>query len=232
MTPHIQARVGDYASTVLMPGDPLRAKWIADTFLQNVTQVNSVRNCLGYTGTYKGKQVSVQASGMGQASLGIYATELFKFYEVENIIRVGTCGAFDKNMPLGHIIVAMSAFTENSISANILPNWIFNPCCDFTLLTRMISQLEKTKSKHSVGAISSIDWFYRDDNNWWKILKDYGVLGVDMETHVLYLIAMKYGRSALTVNAVSDNLDSGQQMSPEERQTSLNDLIMNVLETL
>jgi purine-nucleoside phosphorylase len=232
MTPHIQAAVDDYASTVLMPGDPLRAKWIADNFLQNVTQVNSVRNCLGYTGTYKGKLVSVQASGMGQSSLGIYATELFKFYKVENIIRVGTCGAFDKNMPLGHMVVAMSAFTESSMSTNILPNWIFNPCCDFNLLNKITCQLEKTKSKYSVGAISSTDWFYKDDNVWWKTLRDYGVLGVDMETHILYLIAMKYGKSALTINAVSDNLDSDQHMNPEERQTSLNNLIVNVLETL
>jgi purine-nucleoside phosphorylase len=232
MTPHIQASIGDYASTVLMPGDPLRAKWIADNFLQNVTQVNSVRNCLGYTGTYKEKPVSVQASGMGQASLGIYATELFKFYKVENIIRVGTCGAFDKNMTLGHMIVAMSAFTESSMSANILPNWIFNPCCDFNLLDKITCELKKTKSKYSVGAISSTDWFYKEDDAWWKTLKDYGVLGVDMETHILYLIAMKYGKSALTVNAVSDNLESGIYMNSNERQTSLDNLIINVLETL
>ena len=232
MTPHIEAKLGDYAPTVLMPGDPLRAKWIADNFLSAVTQVNSVRNCFGYTGIYKGKPVSVQSSGMGQASLGIYATELFKFYDVKNIIRVGTCGSFHEEIPIGHIILAMSSSTENSMSRDILPNWNFNPCCNYELLIKTINQLNNTKTVYTVGAISSTDWFYKDDDNWWKILKSYGVLGVDMETHVLYLLAMKYGQSALTVNTVSDNLVTNEHMCSADRQTSLNKMLINILETL
>lgn len=232
MTPHLEANLGDYAPVVLMPGDPLRAKWIAETFLQDAKMVNSVRNCLGYTGTYNGRPVSVQASGMGQASLGIYSTELFKFYGVEKIIRVGTCGAFDENLSVGHILIAMSSFTENSMSRDILPNWIFNPCCDYNLLRKVVDQLSANNIPHSVGAISSTDWFYKDTDDWWKVLNSYGVLGVDMETHILYLIAMKYKKSALTVNAVSDNLVTNSHMSSTERQSSLNVMITNILEAL
>lgn len=232
MTPHIEAKLGEYAPTVLMPGDPLRAKWIAENFLSEVKQVNSVRNCLGYTGIYKNKPVSVQASGMGQASLGIYATELFKFYEVQNIIRVGTCGSFYKEIPIRHVILAMSSFTENSMSRDLLPNWNFNPCCNYDLLSKTTNQLNISKTPYTVGAISSTDWFYKDDDNWWKILKSYGVLGVDMETHVLYLLAMKYGKSALTVNVVSDNFVTNEKMTHYDRQTSLNSMLTNILETI
>jgi purine-nucleoside phosphorylase len=232
MTPHIAAKLGDYAPTVLMPGDPLRAKWIADNFLSEVKQVNSIRNCLGYTGIYKDKPVSVQASGMGQASLGIYATELFKFYDVKNIIRVGTCGSFHEEISIGHIILAMSSSTENSMSRDILPNWNFNPCCSYDLLNKTVNQLNSTKTDYTVGAISSTDWFYKDNDYWWKTLKTFGVLGVDMETHVLYLLAMKYGQAALTVNTVSDNLATNEHMCSADRQASLNKMLFNILETL
>lgn len=232
MTPHIEAKFGDYAPTVLMPGDPLRAKWIAENFLSDAKLVNSVRNCLGYTGTYKGKLVSVQASGMGQASLGIYTTELFKYYNVESIIRVGTCGSFFETIPIGDIIIAMSSFTESSMSTNILPGWNFNPCCSYELLNKTVNQFNNSKISYTVGAICSTDWFYRDNENWWEILKSYGVLGVDMETNILYLLAMKYGKSALTVNTVSDNLVTNEHMSPLDRQTSLEAMLINVLNTL
>lgn len=232
MTPHIEAEVGDYAPIVLMPGDPLRAKWIAQTFLTDVRQVNSVRNCLGFTGLYNETPVSIQASGMGQASLGIYATELFKFYNVETIIRIGTCGSFHGDLKVGHLVVAVSSFTDSSMSSNIIPNWIFNPCCDYSLLSKVVNQLNATDTKYSVGAIASTDWFYKEDSSWWNILKDYNVLGVDMETHILYLIAMKYAKKALTVNTVSDNFETGQHMNSADRASSLHDLVFNVLESL
>jgi purine-nucleoside phosphorylase len=230
MTPHLEAKLGDYAPTVLMPGDPLRAKWIAETFLQDAKIVNSVRNCLGYTGTYNGKPVSVQASGMGQASLGIYSTELFKFYGVEKIIRVGTCGSFVEDLEVGHIILAMSSYTENSMSRDTLHNWTFNPCCSYELLNKAVDQLKTLGVRYTVGAISSTDWFYKDNDDWWKILRDHGVLGVDMETHILYHIAMKNKKHALTINTVSDNLATGKHMSSTDRATSLNVMVKTILE--
>ena len=155
MTPHIEATTGAYADTVLMPGDPLRAKWIAETFLENVIQVNSVRNCLGYTGAYKGKRVSVQASGMGQASLGIYVHELFNFYDVEKIIRVGSCGGIAPHLKVGDIVVAMSSATDNAMTDNLAPGFRLSPCCDYQMLRDYMEQ----NPKAHVGQMVSNDYF-------------------------------------------------------------------------
>lgn len=217
MTPHIEAGLGDYASTVLMPGDPLRAKWIANTFLSDARPVNSIRNCFGYTGTYKGKPVSVQASGMGQASLGIYATELFKFYNVDNIIRVGTCGAFKDNMSLGDLVIALSATTDTGTGSM--------PQCDSSLLTAISAIGHR-------GTVCSTDFFYHDSDNWWKILSEQGVLAVDMETYLLYLLAIKYNKHALSVNTVSDNLVTGLHMPTRDREVGLFTMVETVLESL
>ena len=227
-TPHIEAKVGDYAETVLLPGDPLRAKWIADNFLDDVVKVNSVRNCLGYTGTYKGKRVSVQASGMGHASLGIYVHELYNVYNVKNIIRVGTCGGISDKVKVGDIVVAMTSFTDSSITDNIVPGFKFSPCCDYKLLK---SFLECCPDAH-VGAICSNEYFYQPDQNWWKPLQNVGVLAVDMETTMLYTIAMRFGKSALTVNQVSDHLSGGKSYSSQERESSLDQLVKGVLQCL
>ena len=134
MTPHIEAKKGDYAETVLLPGDPLRAKYIAENLFDDFVMVNSVRNCLGYTGTYKGKKISVQASGMGHASLGIYVHELYNFYDVKNIIRVGTCGGISDKVKVGDIIVAMTSFTDSSVTEQLVSGFKFSPCCDYKLL--------------------------------------------------------------------------------------------------
>ena len=225
-TPHIEAKVGDYAETVLLPGDPLRSKWIADNFLDDVVKVNSVRNCLGYTGTYKGKRVSVQASGMGHASLGIYVHELYNVYNVKNIIRVGTCGGISDKVKVGDIVVAMTSFTDSSITDNIVPGFKFSPCCDYKLLKSFLECCPDA----DVGAICSNEYFYQPDQNWWKSLQNVGVLAVDMETTMLYTIAMRFGKSALTVNQVSDHLSGGESYSSTQRQTGLNDMTIDILD--
>ena len=225
MTPHIEAKNGDYAKTVLLPGDPLRAKFIAESFLEDAVLVNSVRNCLGYTGTYKGKKISVQASGMGHASLGIYVHELYNFYDVENIIRVGTCGGISDSVKVGDIVAAMTSFTDSSVTDNIVPGFRFSPCCDYGLLSHFL----KCCPNAHVGAICSNDYFYQPNQNWWKPLQKVGVLAVDMETTMLYTIAMRFGKSALTVNQVSDHLSGGEFYSSTQRQTALNDMTIDIL---
>jgi purine-nucleoside phosphorylase len=227
MTPHIEAKNGDYAEIVLMPGDPLRAKYISEYF-DNVVQVNSVRNCLGYTGFYKGKRISVQASGMGQPSLGIYAHELYNFYGVENIIRVGSCGAISPSLNIGDIVVALTASTDSAMTKNIVPGFQLSPCCDYTLLKKYMD----TNPSAIVGQMISNDYFYQPNPNWFKPFVDLSILSVDMETHLLYSIAMRMGKKALSVNTVSDHLLGGEEMSSKERETGLNRMIETVLESI
>ena len=222
MTPHIEATIGEYADIVLMPGDPLRAKFIAHTFLDNVVCVNTVRNCLGFTGFYKGKRVSVQASGMGQPSIGIYATELFKFYGVEKIIRVGTCGSLQENIKCGDIVVAINALTENS---NII-----SKCCDLDIY---INVLETLKDSYTCsGTILSTDTFYHDNSEWYVPYKKQSILAVDMETYILYNISSKMNKKALTVNLVSDNVITKESLSFQERVTRVEQMTEYILESL
>ena len=227
-TPHIEAKSGQYHKTVLMPGDPLRAKWIAENFLDDLVLVNSVRNCLGYTGTYNGKPVSVQASGMGQASLGIYAHELYNFYEVEKIIRVGSCGGIAPHLKVGDVVVAMSAATDNAMTDNLASGFRLSPCCDYHLLSEYLKQ----NIEAYVGQMVSNDYFYQPDENWFKPLEKMGILAVDMETHVLYSIANRFGKKALSVNTVSDHLTSGEQMSSKEREQGLGYMVETILESV
>ena len=224
MTPHIEAQKGDYASTVLMPGDPLRAKWIAETFLTDYKRVNAVRNCLGYTGYYNDKKISVQASGMGQPSLGIYAHELYNFYDVETIIRVGSCGALSKDIRVGDIVVAMTAMSDTGMTKNWSPN------ADYQLLKNFVDQ--DLLNCH-VGTIFSADYFYNPDQYWWEPLAEAGVLAVEMEAHLLYTLAMRFSKKALAVSTVSDHLAvTSKVMSSTERQSSFNDMITAVLKTV
>ena len=232
MTPHIEAKLGDYADVVLMPGDPVRATYIANTFLDNVRQVNSIRNCFGYTGTYQGRPVSVQASGMGQPSLGIYSFELFNFYNVSSIIRVGTCGAFNENINIGEVVVAMTSCTENSPAEQAFSNFTFAPCCDYQLLENAVVSLRKHNLKYHVGSICASDYFYQEDTDWWIHLKEHGVIAVDMETHMLYYQAMKARRRALTVNMVSDNIATHEKMPPSERVTRVDTMVKSILDSL
>jgi len=228
MTPHIEAKKGDYHPTVLMPGDPLRAKHIAENFLTDVVCINTVRNCLGYSGTYNGKKVSVQASGMGQPSLGIYAHELYNFYDVQKIIRVGSCGGINPNLKVGDIVVALTASTDSAMTLNLVPRFILSCCCDYLLLKNF---MDVYPTSH-VGPIVSNDYFYQPNCDWFKPLIDLGILAVDMETHVLYSIAMKNNKQSLSINTVSDHLLGGVQMSSKEKETGLNTMIQSVLESL
>ena len=228
MTPHLEARTGAYSDTVLMPGDPLRAKWIAENFLEDAVKVNSVRNCLGYTGTYKGRKVSVQASGMGQASLGIYAHELYNFYGVEKIVRVGSCGGIAPHLKVGDVVVALSAATDNAMTDNLAPGFRLSPCCDYNMLRDYMSQ----NSDAFVGQMVSNDYFYQPYSQWHITLEKLGILAVDMETHVLYSLAIRFGKKALSVNTVSDHLTSGEQMSSKEREQGLGFMVETVLASL
>lgn len=228
MTPHNEAKKGDYAPIVLMPGDPLRAKFIAEKFLTDVKCVNTVRNCLGYTGTYKGKPVSVQASGMGQPSLGIYVHELYNIYDVESIIRVGSCGGISTDVSLGDIVVALGASTDSGMTKDLIGGFLLSPTCDYELLTSYM----RVDPDAKVGGMISNDYFYQPNEDWVKPVADFGILGVDMETHLLYALSMKFNKKALSVNTVSDHLIFGETMSSKEREVGFSSMIKNVLESL
>ena len=219
-TPHISAKRGDFAETVLMPGDPLRAKFIAENFLTDAVLVNNVRGINGYTGYYNGKRVSVMASGMGQPSIGIYSYELYNFYGVENIIRVGSCGSFDKDLHVRDIIIAQGACTNGNYASQYRLPGTFCPIADFDLLRRAVESAEKHDVNYKVGNILSSDTFYDDSNSgmeWAKM----GVLGVEMESAALYCNAARAGKSALCICTVSDSfIYPEENTTAEERQTS------------
>jgi len=223
MTPHIEAQQGDYADIVLMPGDPIRALFIAERFLDDFRLVNRVRNCFGFTGTYKGKIVSIQASGMGQPSLGIYATELFKFYNVESIIRVGTCGSFHENVKCGEIVLPITSYAEGKPHAS--------PICSTKLLFDVVSSLKDFDLTYHVGEFISNDNYYKEEMNWWQPLADKNIFGVDMETYMLYTIAKNFGKRALTVNLVSDNLVTGEDIG-QDRVAGVEKMVESILEAI
>ena len=226
MTPHIEAKAGDYADTVLLPGDPLRAKWIAETFFEDPVLVNGVRNCLGYTGTYNGKRISVQAGGMGMPSNAIYITELFKLYDVQTIIRVGSCGGIAKHVQVGDIVAATTASTDSAMGKQLVENYQISPSVDYELLSSFIEQCPFAH----VGSIVSNDYFYQPNEHWWKELQTYGTLAVEMETYILYALAAEHGKRALSVNTVSDHFEyTDKNMSPHERQTGFSKMIEAVL---
>ena len=226
MTPHIEAKPGDYADTVLLPGDPLRAKWIAETFFEDPVLVNGVRNCLGYTGTYNGKRISVQAGGMGMPSNAIYITELFKFYNVEKIIRVGSCGGIAKHVQVGDIVAATTASTDSAMGRQLVKDFQISPSVDNELLQ---SFLKHCPFAH-VGSIVSNDYFYQPNEHWWKELQTYGTLAVEMETYILYTLASQFNKKALSVNTVSDHFEyTNKNMTPKERETGFSEMIEAVL---
>ena len=228
-TPHNNAKPGDIAEAVLLPGDPKRAEYIAKTYLENPVCYNQVRGMLGFTGTYKGKRVSVQGTGMGQPSLSIYVTELFRFYDVKKAIRVGTCGSVNKDTPVRSVILATAASTDSAINTRRFNGMHFAPAADFELLK---SAYDVAKSKDvicKVGTVVSSDIFY-DDAQTWKLWAEYGVLGIEMEAAELYTLAAKYGRKALAVLTVSDNIATGEETNAEERQTSFNKMMEIALE--
>lgn len=219
-TPHISAAYGDFAQTVLMPGDPLRAKFIAENYLTDAKLVNNVRGVNGYTGYYKGKRVSVMASGMGQPSIGIYSYELFNFYGVENIIRIGSCGSFDKDLHARDIIIAIGACTNGNYALQYNLPGTFCPIASYSLVEKAVSECKKAGVNFKVGNILSSDMFYDDANSgmtWSKM----GVLGVEMESAALYCNAARAGKNALCICTVSDSfIYPEENTTAEERQNS------------
>ena len=229
-TPHISSKPGDFAKTVLMPGDPLRAKYIAENFLEDAVLVNNVRGVQGYTGFYKGKRVSVMASGMGQPAIGIYSYELYNFYDVETIIRVGSCGSFSPELHARDIIVAMGACTNGNYASQYNLPGTFCPIADFDLVRRAAEECEKAGVNYRVGNIFSSDMFYDDANSgmqWAKM----GVLGVEMESAALYCNAARAGKKALCICTVSDSfIYPEENTTADERQNSFTKMMEIALE--
>jgi len=229
-TIHIEAQLGEIAKTVLMPGDPLRAKFIAENFLTDVKQYNSVRNMFGYTGYYNGKRVSVQGSGMGIPSIGIYSYELFHFYDVDNIIRVGTAGAIDEDLEIGDVCIAMTASTNSNYADQYCLPGTFAPCADYGLVSRAVQEAEKLGVRYKVGGIYSSDVFYNDQANTLRSWQKMGVLCVEMEAAALYMNAAAAKKKALTIATISDCPFKNTETTAEERQKSFTNMMKIALE--
>lgn len=229
-TPHNTANKGDIAKTVLMPGDPLRAKFIAETYLENVKCFNQVRNMFGYTGTYKGKEISVMGGGMGMPSVGIYTYELFNFYDVDNIIRIGSAGALADELQLKDLVIAMAASTDSNYPAQYnLPGTIA-PTASFGLFRKAVDVAESKGIKYMAGNVLSSDVFYNDDNTVNDKWKKMGVLCCEMEAAALYLNAARAGKNALCMLTISDKIGCEEKLSTEERQTSFHQMMEVALE--
>ena len=228
-TPHIEAKAGDFAETVLMPGDPLRAKFIAETFLENPVLVNGVRGINGYTGTYTGKKVSVIASGMGMPSIGIYSYELFNFYDVKNIIRVGTAGVIRPDLKVKDIVIGQGACTNSNFASQFDLPGTFAPICSYELLKKAVDVAENMGIHPVVGNLYSSDMFYDDSqglSKWQKM----GVLAVEMEAAALYMNAARAGKNALAICTISDNPFTGEATTSEERQKNFTSMMKIALE--
>ena len=234
-TPHIKATSADFAKTVLMPGDPLRSKFVAETFLENPRLVNNVRGIQGYTGTYKGVPVTVMASGMGMPSIGIYSYELYNFFGVENIIRIGSAGGLADNIQLRDVIIGMGACTNSAYQDQYKLNGNFAPIASFDLLREAVKEAEDLGVRYQVGNLLSSDVFYHADPNfndgWYKM----GVLGVEMEAAALYMNAAKVGKRALAICTVSDHILRGEALDADARQSTFTDMMkiaLNVAVTM
>ena len=227
---HLGAKPGEVAETVLLPGDPLRAKHVAETMLNNVLCYNEVRGMLGYTGYYNGKRVSIQGSGMGMGSTAIYVNELITTYKVKNVIRVGTCGSIQKHLDLGEVILAMSASGDSGANMVYFNGMHYAATADFGLLLKAYEVADRLHIKTHQGAIFSTNTFYDDNPNRWDIWEKHGILGVEMETQILYTLAKRLGAKALTILTVSDNILTGEATSAMERERSFNDMMKIALE--
>lgn len=229
-TPHIEAKAGDFAETVLMPGDPLRAKYIAETYLTEVRQVNAVRGMNGYTGLYSGKPVSVMASGMGMPSMGLYAYELFHGYHVENIIRVGTACAISPKVNVRDIVIALGACTDTNFANQFRLSGSYAPVASFALLRKAVTAAERRGAPHfEVGSLFSHDAFYDESGrtmDWAKM----GILAVEMETAALYMTAARAGKNALAICTISDSMVTGEETTSAERQTAFRAMMEIALE--
>ncbi|MFO1444755.1 purine-nucleoside phosphorylase [Bacillus sp. Bva_UNVM-123] len=230
MSIHIGAKENEIAETVLLPGDPLRAKYIAETFLENVKCYNEVRNMFGFTGTYKGHSVSVQGTGMGVPSISIYINELMSSYNVQNLIRVGTCGAIQKDVKVRDVILAMTASTDSQMNRLTFGGLDYAPAANFDLLKNAYDLGTEKGLNLKVGNVLTADMFYNDNAELEKWAK-YQILAIEMETAALYTLAAKFGRKALSILTVSDHILTGEETTSEERQTTFNEMIEVALET-
>ena len=230
-TPHINASPEDFAKTVLMPGDPLRAKFIAETYFDKAVLVNNVRGIQGYTGEYKGKRVSVMASGMGMPSIGIYSYELFNFYDVDNIIRVGTAGGISETIKVRDIVIAMGACTNSNYASQYALPGTFAPIASYSLMKKAIEKATQRGARFHVGNCLSSDTFYSDDLTATEKWSKMGVLCVEMEAAALYMNAARSGKNALGIFTVSDHIVTGESTSAEERQTSFTEMMEIALDT-
>ena len=231
MTPHNEAKPGDYAEAVLLPGDPLRAKWIAETFFENPRQVNGVRNCLGFTGSWKGKPVSVQATGMGQPSFAIYTHELLTFYGMKKAIRVGTAGGLNAKVKVRDVIIAQGACSDSTIIREGFGSYAYAPIADYGLLRDAADRAKAAKLRAHVGNIVSSDIFYHEDGlaTYGPLIKA-GVIGVEMEAATLYTLAARAGARALAICTMTDCLITGEEISANDRQSSLKDMVTLALD--
>ncbi len=231
-TPHINANLGDFAETVLMPGDPLRAKFIAETFLDNFHEVTNVRNMLGYTGEYQGKRISVMGHGMGIPSCLIYATELITQYGVKNIIRVGSCGAISQNVNLRDIVIGMGACTDSKVNRIRFMDHDFAAIADYDLIHNAVQAAKLKNIPVKVGNLFSTDLFYTPQPELFDVMEKYNILGVEMEAAGIYGLAAEYQAKALTICTVSDHIRRGEKLSAQERQFSFNEMITIALESV
>ena len=229
MSTHIAAKEGQIAESVLLPGDPLRAKFIAETYLENAECYSEVRGMYGFTGTYKGKRVSVQGTGMGQPSHSIYVNELFRFYDVQKAIRVGTCGGIQPEVKLRDVIIAIAASSDSGMAFRRFGTRHFAPHADYSLLSNAVEAARKQGCPYHVGQVVSGDMFYDDEGDW-KLWAEYGVLGVEMEAAELYTLAAKFRRKALAILSVSDQMATGEATTAEERQTAFRAMMEIALE--
>lgn len=232
MTPHISAKKGEIAQSILLPGDPLRAKWIAETFLDQPQCFNQVRGMLGFTGTYNGKPVSVMGTGMGMPSLSIYVHELLELYGVKKLIRVGSCGAIGSGLGLLDVIICNAASTDSAINKQKFGNISYAPVADFYLLRDAVRLAEEREIRHFVGPIMSGDQFYVDDIHHLDKVKAHGVLGVEMEAAALYTLAAKFSAQALGIMTVSDVIGETEELSSAQREQSMRDMCLIALDAI
>ncbi len=230
MTVHIGAKPDDIAKTVLMPGDPYRAKWAAETFLNDARLVNEVRGMLGFTGTWNGHEVTIQGSGMGMPSLSIYANELIRDFGAKTLIRIGSCGGMQESVNIRDVIIAMTASTINSPSSGIFKEVNFAPSADWSLLQAAVKAAESRGTPTHVGGIYSSDVFYDERPDLNEQMTRHGILGVEMEAAELYTLAARYGARALAVLTVSDHLQTGEALPSEDREKSFGDMVEIALE--
>lgn len=232
MSIHIGAKLGDIAETVLLPGDPKRAKWIAENYLENPFCYTDIRGMLGFTGKYKGKKVSIQGTGMGIPSISIYITELMKDYGVKNLIRVGSAGSYQKDVNVRDVVIAMSTSTDSNINIRRFNGANFSPTANFELFLTALKVAEEKNIKIKAGNVLTSDEFYNDNSDYYKKWADFGVLAVEMETAGLYTLAAKYKTRALSILTISDSLVSPEITSAEEREKTFSEMIELALETV